>query len=1037
VSEKTPKKTGAARPAEKRPVKKTGQSARPAQRKARPSQWEDTRPRMSGGRYALMALGGCAVIALMFISQMGAGSVPAGESPIQISEVMTSNTATLVLEDGSVPDWIEVENISEKAVNLSGYGLMIEADPTDIYTFPGTVLEPGGYTVVCADGNTGLGADHAPFKLSASGGNIALIGKSGKGVDLAEVPELDRDQSYARDVAGNWQVTDTPTPGNVNNITKPEETAMGETVIRVQPGAVEISEVMSGSVTWFADENGQYHDYIEIRNTSGAAVNLAGWYLTDTKERLTRWQFPDVTVPAGGYIAVHCSGFGRTGNASHLHTNFKLSSEGGDTVILTDPQGVSVSMVEVPLLSADQAYTRMATGWTKTMTPTPGAANTLEASAYSANAVLASTGSGVYITELLATSSKSSDWVEIRNATGQAIDLSGWGLSDNANRPRKWQFPQGTTIQPGAYIGVYCDGIDKVSDGKMHSNFALNADGGYSVTLSDPNGRIMDRMFVPQQYTDMSYGRMDGYDGLRYFKSVTPGEPNGGTTYAGRASTPDYSVRGGLFTTGEVFEVSLTAEPGQRIYYTLDNTDPDEGSSLYTGPITVSGTTILRTRVYGDDRLASYMDTQSYLYDVNNGGGTVYTVSLVSDPYNLNSDEAGIMVKGPNATKTYPYGSMNRGANFWMDWEREAHVEIFNPDGSTMLSQECGIKLHGQYSRAEAQKAFKVIARSEYGESRFKAPIFSNRDYTEYQSFLLRASGQDTDKTRMRDSILSGLAAGTSVLYQETEICVVYLDGKYWGHYNLRERINPACIAQFEGWEGQEDDIDLIKANSNVMQGSNETFEKLLSYVKKAKMNTDEAYANLDKAIDIQNYIEYMAIQMYTGNTDTLNVKRYRNKNADGKWRWVLFDLDWAFYTDTNSVSRWLNPGGMGNGKRTDNTLFIACMKNDTFRDQFLTHLGERMATDFSAKSMLDKFEARYDVLEPILGDHFTRWKLKKDNYTAKLRQLVSYAKERPERMLQFLKYSDDLDLSKAEMQKYFGEAMKAHGLTYDKIKKP
>jgi len=71
VSEKTPKKTGAARPAEKRPVKKTGQSARPAQRKARPSQWEDTRPRMSGGRYALMALGGCAVIALMFISQMG------------------------------------------------------------------------------------------------------------------------------------------------------------------------------------------------------------------------------------------------------------------------------------------------------------------------------------------------------------------------------------------------------------------------------------------------------------------------------------------------------------------------------------------------------------------------------------------------------------------------------------------------------------------------------------------------------------------------------------------------------------------------------------------------------------------------------------------------------------------------------------------------------------------------------------------------------------------------------------------------------
>lgn len=106
--------------------------------------------------------------------------------------------------------------------------------------------------------------------------------------------------------------------------------------------------------------------------------------------------------------------------------------------------------------------------------------------------------------------------------------------------------------------------------------------------------------------------------------------------------------------------VELSAGQGDRIYYTLDNTDPDEGDTLYTGPITITGTTILRTRIYSEGYLESYMDTQSYLYDVNNGDGSVYVVSLVSDPYNLTSDEAGIMVKGPNALPDPPYGSMTR-----------------------------------------------------------------------------------------------------------------------------------------------------------------------------------------------------------------------------------------------------------------------------------------------------------------------------------------------------------------------------------------
>ena len=123
-----------------------------------------------------------------------------------------------------------------------------------------------------------------------------------------------------------------------------------------------------------------------------------------------------------------------------------------------------------------------------------------------------------------------------------------------------------------------------------------------------------------------------------------------------------------------------------------------------------------------------------------------------------------------------------------------------------------------------------MIARSQYGDNRFRASLFPNRDYTEYQSFLLRASGQDTAQTFMRDSIITSFAADLDeghVMYQDTALCVVYLNGEYWGCYNMRERVNTISIAQWEGWTSDPENIDLVKANTNVMQGSNETYEEL------------------------------------------------------------------------------------------------------------------------------------------------------------------------------------------------------------------
>ena len=461
--------------------------------------------------------------------------------------------------------------------------------------------------------------------------------------------------------------------------------------------------------------------------------------------------------------------------------------------------------------------------------------------------------------------------------------------------------------------------------------------------------------------------------------------------------------------------MELSAESGARIYYTLDSSLPDETDALYTGPITVSSTTVVRARAFVDGSLPSFVETQTYLYDADH---EMRVVSLVADPYEMFDETDGLYMAGPNASPTYPH----TGANYWRTDELQGHVEMFDESGSTMISQGCGVRLHGQYSRAEAQKAFKIIARREYsGLNRFHARIFTRRDYEEYQSFLLRGSGQDGDRTRMRDSVLQSLAENTSVMYQETELCVVYINGEYWGHYNIRERINKFSICQFEGWEGQEDDIDLVKANDREMQGSNQTYADMLAYVKENGIPNDEVLARVGEVIDLQNYIEYHALEIFVGNGDTLNVKRYRNKNDDGRWRYCLFDLDWAFDVDTNSIGRWLAPGGMGTNKYTDNALFIALMDNATFRDRFLTYMGEMMATEWTTEKVIDKIHTRYDELMTEMPRHGNRWGMSRSSFESQIEELVDYARTRPARLLEF--FQESMHLTDDQMRHYFGGA--------------
>ena len=318
---------------------------------------------------------------------------------------------------------------------------MRESEPSRAFAFPGGTLAAGGRVVVLADGSNGAsdGAYHAPFRLSSAGETILLLDAAGNTLDRLEIPALGENQVYCRDDSGAWQRSAAPTPGEPNRVESASEIAKTTTVMS---GALEITEVMTRNVTYCPDAQGRAHDWVELHNASNAPVSLSGWSLSDDAQKRGKWTFPDATIPAGGYLIVYCSG--TSGDASELHASFRLSGE-GTQVILTCADGQTASMADVPALEKDQSWSKQGGGWTKALSPTPGQSNDFSGAVAIDVALRANSAANVILSEIAASSSTvGTDWIELYNAGTEAVDLSGWGLSDSAGRPRKWQFPSAT-----------------------------------------------------------------------------------------------------------------------------------------------------------------------------------------------------------------------------------------------------------------------------------------------------------------------------------------------------------------------------------------------------------------------------------------------------------------------------------------------------------------------------------------------------------------------------------------------------------------
>lgn len=909
---------------------------------------------------------------------------------LRISEIMSDNKSALPDEKGAFGDWVEIWNSTDRDISLKNVGLAERSDKIQ-FLFPDMTLGAGKRIVVFCDKTNQSEAGktlHAKFKLSSVGCSVFLFDSTGYAVDQVTVPTLNADESYSLTAENVYEKTEQFSPG-YENTEEGHSTYLDNYVVKAD--TLMLNEVMAAPRSGRRDEDDELSDWVELFNAGTETIDLSTLALSDDEQKPLKWFFPEGTViTPGQYYLVFCSGKDKLEKETGIpHTNFSISAE-GETIILSTRTGELIDRVVVNNPGKDVSYGRdPATGAWRTYTlATPGRANDASGAAAADSYMRATNYTGVYISEALASADKVSpasgdpacDWVELYNSTAQTVDLSMFGLSDNVNWPRKWQFPQGTTIRAGEYKVIRLDKSSSPgSDGNsLHASFALARAGGETVTLSDATGRVLDKIYLPELQTDVSYGRSIGQDGFFYYDAPTPGQANG-TGFLGYAQTPVFSVTGGLYKDAVTLKISVPT--GSEVRYTTDGSIPTiDGGTLYTGPMLIQNTVVVRARAFAAGLQPSETITASYIM---NTYFTLPVVSVVCDPDELWNPETGLFVSGDNVDKSKrPYG--NTIYRKFGKIARPGYVEMFNAGttGEALFSQGVKFELSGDYSLDLPQKSMKFRAQAAYGEKYFNTALFDDRPFTYYKSFVLRNSGNDGVWTRMIDGFQSRLIdlLDTDIAHQAWKPVIVYINGQYYGHYNMRERKDRFMIAQWENFDMERaDEITILRASGTVVQGSSAEWKAMIKKIKTLSPGKNEADLQyILEHVDVDSYFDYLSIEMFFGNSDIGNTMFYKLPGEGQKWKWLIYDLDYGMFKSSfDSPKSYTKAKGMGD-KLIDNTIFLKLLENSDMKQKFLERLAYVYKT-LSPDVMTNKLTELYNILEPEMAMHFDFWASQND----------------------------------------------------------
>lgn len=614
---------------------------------------------------------------------------------------------------------------------------------------------------------------------------------------------------------------------------------------------------------------------------------------------------------------------------------------------------------------------------------------------------------------------KYSDCIELYNPGREDVSMNGCFLTDDAKEPEKYSL-DGLLIPAGGYTLVWLD---------QTAPFRLSREGDRLFLIDGEQETFLDQIIIPRLSYDTSYGRTKDGGPEWSVMRTSLGRANQKDALLPTRSldAPVFGADGGFYA--EDFDLYLYSPHGEKIYYTLDGSEPCADSLLYEGPIPITDRTaeanclvnrgdLAPTRDYAPDfpvdkavvvravcynkaaRQSSDIVTETFFigYDARPEYDGLAVLSLVADPDDLFDSHHGIYGNGASYEEYLKNGGMQDGkpvdsytgadgeirhrymaSNAFHEgraWERPASVSYFDETHRRLFTQNVGIRISGNSTRSARQKSFNLFARNIYDDEEVIPCAFFGNDMP-LSSVKLRNGGGNTDGVKFLDAFLEEAVRERQVSTQASKPCVVFLNGEYWGIYNLRERYDTAYLSSH--YDLAEENIMLVKAGNAVTlpEETMAAYQYMLDVVTECDLVYEDTYALACGLVDIQSLIDHCCINLYLDNRDVAfgyNTALWRTTQentpyGDGKWRFMLYDLDECIHPDSNL---WENrENWMAEHPLLTEPAVQSLLDNDAFRRQFCLSFMDIANTTLSYERMHDmlaEWSGLYE--EQIVKDH-------------------------------------------------------------------
>ncbi len=779
----------------------------------------------------------------------------------------------------------------------------------------------------------------------------------------------------------------------------------------VAAGDLVINEVMSSNASTITDEDGDYTDWLELYNSGNLSINLSNYGLSDDKTEPFKWTFSDAFIQAKQHLLIFASDKDRRVQDSYWETiinqgdiwKYRIGSpdipSDWNTVGFQDA-GWSSGVSGFGYSDGDDA-TELPGGTMSIYIRKVFTVNNLDEVLQVILHVDFDDGFVAYLNgeEIARANVSGNPPAYNQEASSHEAEMYNGGLPEMFTNDTYKSFLregdnvlaiQGHNVStsssdlsliPFLTLGLNMLPADprgtpdfmKFDKPMLHTNFKISA-GGETLVLTDPDGILIDKTVVPALTADISWGRNpDGGSDWNMSENPTPGESNDGSGAIEWATAPQFSDPGGFYSRSIVLTLANEAETGT-IHYTLDSSEPTTSSPVYGSPIAINETKVVKARIFAPGLLPGKTITQTYFLGTDH---SLPVFSLSTDPYNLFDIDYGIYMLGTS----YNTDSPQYGANFWEDWERPIHIEFFEPDGSRGFSMDAGIKIIGGWSRANPQKSFSIFARSVYGYSSIKYHLFPDRPFDEYEAFILRDGGNDWPYTHFAEGFAHRLVENIDMENSAFRPCVVYVNGEYWGILNLREKQNEHYLAMY--YDVDPDNVDMLEWDRSVINGDAQHYNHLYNFIENNDLQNSTNYEYVKTQMDIDNFIDYMVTEIYLDNRDWPgnNIKYWRPKTENGKWRWLLYDTDFGFgiydgySAGYNTLEFALEPNGPSWPNPPWSTLFLRkLVQNDEFRAAFINRFADYFNTIFSPATATAKINEIVQLIESEMPAHVNKW---------------------------------------------------------------